>query len=82
MSTFIDRDPEKMIYYARNAKDVIADMNTIIRKVENLLEAYKKDLDDPTNRQIDVLHDCCTAYFREIALYQKVAEEVSQNRNN
>ena len=79
MSTFIDRDPEKMAFYAKNAEDVINDMNNIIRKVQGVLDVYKKDLDDPTIKQIEFLTTCCNAYFKEIAVYQKVAQEISRN---
>lgn len=78
MSTFIDRDPEKMVFYANSAKDVIDEMNVIIQKVQGILEVYKKDLDGPTIKQIEKLHTCCEAYFKEIATYQSVADEISQ----
>lgn len=76
MSTFIDRNPEQMMKYAREARTVIDEMTMLIRKVEGLLDAYSKDLDDPTQKQIEELHKCCAEYFKQIEVYQNVADSV------
>lgn len=74
--SYIDRNPEQMMKYAQDARTVIGDMTLLIRKVEGLLDAYAKDLDDPTQKQITELHNCCNAYFRQIEVYQRVADDV------
>lgn len=78
MSTFIDRNPEQMMKYAREAKTVVGDMVLLIRKVEGLLDAYEKDLDTPTQKQIKTLHECCDAYLKQIDVYQNVADDVEK----
>lgn len=76
MSSFIDRNPEQMMKYASEAKNVIVDMTLVIRKVESLLDAYSKDLDDPTQKQIEKLHECCDKYFKQIEVYQNIADDI------
>ncbi len=76
MGTFIDRNPEQMIKYATDARNVIGEMTMTIRKVEGLLDAYAPDLDDPTQKQIQELHTCCSNFFRQIETYQKIADSV------
>lgn len=76
MSSFIDRNPEQMMKYANEARTVIGEMTLLIRKVEGLLDAYSKDLDGPTQKQITELHKCCSEYFKQIEVYQKVADDV------
>ncbi len=76
MSSFIDRNPEQMMKYAQDARTVIGEMTLLIRKVEGLLDAYSKDLDGPTQKQIQELHNCCNEYFRQIEVYQNVADSV------
>ena len=76
MGSFIDRNPEQMMKYANEARTVIGEMTLLIRKVEGLLDAYSKDLDDPTQKQIVELHKCCSEYFKQIEVYQNVADDV------
>ena len=76
MSSFIDRNPEQMMKYANDARTVIGEMTLLIRKVEGLLDAYSKDLDGPTQEQIAELHNCCSEYFRQIEVYQNIADDV------
>ena len=76
MSSFIDRNPEQMMRYANDAKTVIGEMTLIIRKVEGVLDAYEKDLDAPTRKQIAELHRCCNEYFKEIEVYQNIADSI------
>lgn len=74
--SFIDRNPAQMMQYAKDARNVIGEMTLLIRKVEGLLDAYAKDLDSPTCEQIQKLHECCNEYFRQIEVYQNVADTV------
>ena len=74
--SFIDRNPELMMKYANEARDVIGEMTLLIRKVEGLLDAYEKDLDDPTQKQIQELHKCCSDYFKQIEVYQNIADNI------
>lgn len=76
MSSFIDRNPEQMMRYANEAKTVIGEMTLLIRKVEALLDAYSKELDDPTQKQIAELHKCCAEYFKQIEVYRSIADDV------
>ena len=76
MSSFIDRNPELMMKYANEARTVIGEMTLLIRKVEGLLDAYSKDLDGPTQTQIVELHACCSEYFKQIEVYQNIADDV------
>lgn len=76
MSGYIDRNPQQMMKYAQDARAVISDMALIVRKVEGLLDAYARDLDDPTQKQIQKLHECCRAYFKEMETYQTVADTI------
>ncbi len=76
MSSFIDRNPEQMMKYANEAKTVIDEMTLLIKKVEGLLDAYSKDLDGPTQKQIEELHKCCAEYFKQIEVYQNIADDV------
>ena len=76
MAGFIDRNPEQMISYATQAKNVIEEMTLVIRKVEGLLDSYSQDLDDPTNKQIEKLHECCNEYFKQIEVYQDIADSI------
>lgn len=78
MGTYIDRNPEQMMKYANEARNVIGEMTTIIRKVEGVLDAYANDLDEPTRKQIQKLHECCDSYFKQIEVYQNVADSVYQ----
>lgn len=76
MGSFIDRNPEQMMKYAQEARTIIGEMTLLIRKVEGLLDAYSKDLDEPTQKQIQELHNCCNVYFKQIEVYQNVADSV------
>lgn len=76
MGTFIDRNPDQMMKYAKEARAIIGEMTIVIRKVEGLLEFYSKDLDDSSQKQIQELHKCCTEYFKQISVYQSVADNV------
>lgn len=76
MGAFIDRNPELMMQYAKNAGSIIDEMTTIIRKTEALLNSYAKDLDDPTQKQLEELHKCCSTFFKQIETYKKVADDV------
>lgn len=78
MALFIDRNPEMMMKYAQDAKTVISEMTLLIRKVEGLLDSYAKDLDDPTQKQINELHNCCSEFFKQIEVYLKIADDVYQ----
>lgn len=72
----IDRNPEKMMHYASEAKAAIGEMTLIIRKIEGVLDAYASKLDDPTQKQIKRLHECCNAFFKQIDTYQKIADDI------
>ena len=74
--TYIDRNPEQMMKYADEARNVIGEMTLILRKVEGVLDAYAQDLDDPTREQIAKLHELCSSYFKEIEVYQNVADTI------
>ena len=76
MGSFIDRNPEQMMKYANDARTVIGDMTLIIRKVEGVLDSYAKDLDTPTQKQIQELHNCCKEYFKQMEVYQKIADSI------
>lgn len=76
MGSFIDRNPVQMMKYSKEAKTVIGEMVLLIRKVEGLLDAYSKDLDGPTQKQIEELHKCCSDYFKQIDVYQNVADSI------
>lgn len=76
MSSFIDRNPELMMQYGNEARAVIGEMTLLIRKVEGVLDAYSADLDEPTQKQIQKLHEYSSAYFKQIETYQKVADHV------
>lgn len=76
MGSFIDRNAEQMVRYANDARTVIGEMTLLIKKVEGLLDAYAKDLDDPTQKQIEELHKCCSEYFKQIEVYQNIADDV------
>ena len=76
MASFIDRDPEHMMKYASEAKSIIGEMVIAIRKIQGLLDSYSKDLDEPTQKQIEKLHQCCNEYFKQIEVYQKIADDV------
>lgn len=77
MASFIDRDPEQMLRYAKDVKTVIGEMTMIIRKVEGLLDSCASELDDPTRKQIEELHRCCAEYFKQIDVYQNIADTVA-----
>lgn len=74
--SFIDRDPKQMMKYGENAKVLIGEVTLLIRKVEGLLDAYSTDLDDPTRKQIQTLHQCCTTYLTQIKVYQNIADSI------
>ena len=76
MASFIDRNPDQMMRYGKDARDIIGEMTLLIRKTEGLLDSYAKDLDEPTVAQIQKLHECCSSFFREIEVYQKIADDV------
>ena len=76
MGSFIDRNPKQMMRYAEEAKTIIGEMTLLIRKVEGLLDAYSKDLDGPTQKQIEELHTCCAQYFKQIEVYRNIADSV------
>lgn len=78
MAGFIDRNAGQMMNYATQAGNVIDDMTLIIRKVESLLDSYAADLDDPTNKQIDKLHECCNEYFKQMEVYRTIADTIYQ----
>ena len=78
MAGFIDRNAGQMISYSKQAKDVIGEMTLIIRKVEGLLDSYAADIDDPTNKQIEKLHECCNEYFKQMEVYENIANTIYQ----
>lgn len=77
MSSYIDRNPEQMMKYAKEANKLIGEMILLIRKIEGVLDAYSKDLDSPTQKQIEKLHICCNDYLKNIDVYQKIAIDIS-----
>lgn len=76
MGGFIDRDPQGMMKYGRDAKQIVEEMSTIIRKVEAILETAAPDLDDHAQKEIEKLKECCAKYYKEIKVYTNVADEV------
>ena len=66
MESYIDRNPEQMIRYAKEVKDVINEMTVTIKKVEGVLAAYENDLDGPTRKQIKKLNEYCSEYLKLI----------------
>lgn len=78
MGSFIDRNAEQMIKYASDAKNVIGEMTMIIRKVEGILDASAANLDDPTQKQIQLLHTCCNDFFKQLETYQNIADDVQR----
>lgn len=76
MGTYIDRNPEQMMRYANEARGIIGEMAMIIRKVEGYLDYYANDLDEPTRKQIQKLHECCNSYFKQIEIYQNIADDI------
>ena len=76
MASFIDRDPQEMMKYASDAKAVLQDMDLTIRKAEALLDACAPELDGPTQAQIQKLHACCASYFKQMEVYQNIADTI------
>ncbi len=74
--SFIDRNPDQMLKYAKEARNIIGEMTLIIRKVEGILDAYALDLDEPTQKKIHELHECCNEYFHQIEAYQNIADNI------
>ena len=74
--SFIDRNPEKMVAYAKEARNIIGDMTLTIRKIEGILDSFSPDLDSPTQKKIQELHNCCNEYIKEMETYQKVAHSI------
>ena len=76
MEHFIDRNPEIMMKYSNEAQTSIGNMVLLIRKVEGMLDACSKDLDTPTQKQIEELHKCCSDYFKQVETYQTIAGDI------
>ena len=76
MGDFLDRNASGMMKYASSAQEVITEMDTILHKVERVLDAYAPDLDGPSQKQIEALHKCCDNYRKQMEVYQKIAKEV------
>lgn len=74
--SFIDRNPEQMMQYAKAANPLIEEMQTLVKKVDGLLNAYAADLDAPTQKQLQVLKTLCDKFDRQIEAYQLISEEV------
>ena len=78
MSSFIDRNPEKMIAYGKSAKEVIGNMVGLMKKIEGTLDACAADLDSASQREINKLHECIQQFQREITVYNDVADEIQK----
>ena len=76
MPNFIDRNPEQMMKFGTEAKKNIGDMILMIRKVEGILDSCASDLDEPTRKQIQKLHECCNTYLKKIDVYQNIADDI------
>ena len=72
----IDRNPEQMIRYGKEAKDIVDQMTNTLRILEGVLEASKSKLDDKSQREIDQLHQCCDNFRRNITAYRGIGEEI------
>lgn len=73
---FIDRNPEQMMRYGKEAKEIVDQMNNALRIIEGVLEASKAHLDDKSQEQIVQLHTCCDDFRRKTVVYRTVAEKV------
>ncbi len=78
MGLFIDRDPDKMISYGKQAKEVIGSMILLMKTVEGTLDSCAPDLDSNTQREIEKLHGFVGAFMRDIAVYNDVAREIER----
>lgn len=76
MGSYIDRNPEQMMKYSLEAKEIIGNMTLVIRKVEGVLDAYASDLDEPTQKKIQELHECCNHYFKQMDVYLEIANSI------
>lgn len=76
MESFIDRDPEKMIQYGKNAEEIIGNMILTMRKIEGVLDYYAADLDTNTQAQIAKLHESCSACIDKIDIYSRIAQDI------
>lgn len=76
MGSFIDRNPDQMIRFADDAAGIVDEMTLLVRKLESLLDESAKDLDDPTRKQINSLHECCDKYYKVMDSYREVAEDI------
>ena len=77
MINYIDRDPEQMMRYAKDAQTIIGEMTLTIRKVEGVLDSVAKDLDEPTRKKIAELHEYCNTYFKQIDVYENFGSDIN-----
>lgn len=78
MDNYIDRNPEQMIRYGKDATRVLDEMTVLLRKLESVLDVYKNDLDTPSQEQITELHSCCETFYSEMEAYRRVAQTVEE----
>lgn len=78
MGSFIDRNPDKMIAYGTNAKEVIGNMLLLMKKVEAALDENASHLDDKSQHEVNELHDCINSFMVEISKYNDIADEIKK----
>ena len=76
MTTYIDRNADKMIQYGKGAVTVLDETGLIIRKIQGILEASKPNLDTPSIDRIEELKTCCNQYFKATESYRKIAADI------
>ena len=78
MSSFIDRDPEQMVRFSQNAETTIDEMNGILHNLESILDSYAANLDNPSQKQLSKLHECCDSFSKVMSTYRGVAEVIHE----
>ena len=72
----IERDPEQMMRYSKKMIDSADRLVSLIKITEALLDTYAPHLDDPTQKEIRKLHDCCQTYYNSIKKIVSKSEEI------
>lgn len=76
--SFINRNPDEMIKYAASAKEIVEAIETLMNRVEAVLDNSAPDLDDPTQKEIEKLHVCCRDAKKAFEKYRETAETIQK----
>ena len=78
MGDYIDRDPDQMISFGSKASQSLDNLIFFAQQGTELLEAYRKDLDDTSQAKVAALKESCETFYSSAKPLKDIAEEIQK----